>query len=57
MKVLHCRDAGFDCDAVVRAESDDEILDQVRPHTEEAHQVTVDPEMEAQLLTLIRTED
>ena len=25
MKELKCRDAGFDCDAVVRADSEDEV--------------------------------
>lgn len=56
MKVLHCRDAGFDCDAVVRGETDDDILAQVRPHAKEAHQVDVDSGMETQLKPLIRAE-
>jgi predicted small metal-binding protein len=36
MKQLVCRDAGFDCDAVVRAETDEDVLAQVRPHAQEA---------------------
>jgi predicted small metal-binding protein len=52
-KILHCRDAGFDCDAIVRGETVDEILTQVRPHAAQVHGVEVDPAMEAQLRTLV----
>jgi predicted small metal-binding protein len=34
---LNCRDVGFDCEAVVRAESDDEVLVQVAAHAREVH--------------------
>ncbi|MHB1855616.1 MAG: DUF1059 domain-containing protein [Acidimicrobiales bacterium] len=54
MKVLHCRDAGFDCDAIVRGVTADEILAQVRPHAAEVHDTEVTPELEAGLLTLIK---
>jgi predicted small metal-binding protein len=37
---LHCRDVGFDCDAVVTAESDDEILAQVAAHAKAVHGLT-----------------
>ncbi len=53
-KILHCRDAGFDCDAVVEGASTEEILQQVRPHAEAAHGVQVTPELETQLVPLIR---
>ncbi len=53
-KILHCRDAGFDCDAVVRGHSVEEILAQVRPHAAEVHQVQVDEPMERQLQTLVK---
>ena len=36
-KELHCRDIGFDCDAVVMAESEDEILAQVVDHAKSVH--------------------
>jgi predicted small metal-binding protein len=52
-KILHCRDAGFDCDATVRGESTQDILDQVRPHAAQAHQVVVDEPMAEQLEGLI----
>ncbi len=37
---LHCRDVGPDCDAVVTAESEDEILAQVAAHAKEVHGMT-----------------
>ncbi len=36
-KVLKCRDVGFDCDAEVRADSDDEVMTQVAAHAREVH--------------------
>jgi predicted small metal-binding protein len=37
---LRCRDAGFDCDAVVRAESDDEVMAQATEHVRDVHGMT-----------------
>lgn len=37
---LHCRDVGFDCKAVVVAESDDEVLAQVAEHAKSVHRMT-----------------
>lgn len=54
MKQLACKDAGFDCDAVVQADSDEEVMAQVRPHAQTAHGVEVTPEMEQQLTGLVR---
>ncbi len=54
MKVLQCRDAGFDCDAVVHGQTTDDILAEVRPHAEQEHGVQVTPEMEQQLAGLVR---
>lgn len=54
MKELKCRDAGFDCDAVVHGNSTEEVMAQVRPHAEEEHQVEVTPEVEGQLAALVR---
>jgi predicted small metal-binding protein len=34
---LNCRDAGFDCEAVVRAETDDEVMAQAAVHVREVH--------------------
>ncbi len=51
---LACRDAGFDCDAVVEADTDEAVMGQVQPHAQEAHWVEVTPEMERQLAGLVR---
>lgn len=34
---LNCRDVGFDCEAVVRADSDDEVMAQAAVHAREVH--------------------
>ena len=39
-KELRCRDVGPDCDAVVRAESDEEVLVQVADHAKSIHGMT-----------------
>ncbi|MFQ5856412.1 MAG: DUF1059 domain-containing protein [Anaerolineae bacterium] len=56
MKVLRCRDAGFDCDHEIRAESEEEILQQAAEHARTAHNVEVTPEMAEQVKGLIRDE-
>lgn len=56
MKTLHCSDAGFDCKAVVRANTEDEVLQQAAEHARTVHGVTVTPEMAAQIRTLIKDE-
>ncbi|MCO5189989.1 MAG: DUF1059 domain-containing protein [Anaerolineae bacterium] len=35
--VVHCRDVGFDCDGVVKADSEQELLQLVAVHAAEAH--------------------
>ncbi len=54
MKELVCRDAGFDCDAVVQGGSTDEVMAQVAPHAKEVHGVEVTSELQAQLVGLVR---
>ena len=53
VKELKCRDAGFDCDAVVHGETVDDVMAQVGPHAKEAHGADVTPEMAGQLKTLV----
>jgi predicted small metal-binding protein len=52
-KFLHCRDAGFDCDAVVHGDTVEDILAQVRPHAREVHRVEVDDATARRLVTLV----
>jgi predicted small metal-binding protein len=54
MKILHCRDAGFDCEGVIRANSEEEVLNLAAKHAQEVHGVSVTPEMAKQLKMLIR---
>ena len=56
MKTLHCRDAGFNCEGVIRANSEEEVLSQATKHAQDVHGVSVTPEMAEQLKTLIREE-
>ncbi len=56
MKILRCRDAGFDCEHVVRAESEDELLRQVAEHAQTVHGIEVTPELVEQVKSLIREE-
>lgn len=56
MKTLHCSDAGFDCKAVVKANTEEEVLQQAAEHARTVHGITVTPEMAAQIRTLIRDE-
>jgi predicted small metal-binding protein len=35
--VVHCRDVGFDCDGVVKADNEQDLLKQVAEHAQSAH--------------------
>ena len=54
MKKLNCRDVGFDCPGVIRANSEEEVLKQAAQHALDAHGVTVTAEMAVQIKTLIK---
>lgn len=56
MKTLNCRDAGFDCNAQIKAETDEEVLAQAADHASAVHGVTVTPELAEGLKSLIREE-
>jgi len=56
MKTLNCRDAGFDCTAQIKAETDEEVLAQAADHASTVHGVLVTPELAEGLKTLIREE-
>jgi predicted small metal-binding protein len=36
-KEISCRDAGHDCDFMIRSENEDELIDFVKEHAKEAH--------------------
>jgi len=56
MKTLHCSDAGFDCQGVIQAPTEEEVLTQAAQHARDVHQVEVTPELTEQLRTLIKEE-
>ncbi len=44
--VLRCRDIGFDCDGVIKAENEEQLMKRVAEHAGDVHQVTeVTPEL------------
>ena len=56
-KVVRCREVGFDCDGVVRAETEEEVLKQVAAHARTVHNVeTVSEEMVEKVRQVMRDE-
>lgn len=53
MKELRCKDVGFDCPGIVKAETENEVLQLAAKHAQEAHNVTITPEMAEQIKPLI----
>ncbi len=57
MKVVHCRDVGFDCDGVVQAETEAEVLQQVAEHAKTVHNLQeISEEIVAKVRSVIRDE-
>lgn len=57
MKVIHCAEAGFSCDAVVRAETEDEAVAMAVEHAKEVHGISpMPPEVKAKLRALVKDE-
>jgi len=57
MKKLRCRDAGFDCENEIQADTDEEILQQAVEHVQSVHGLAVTPELVEQVKKLIEGED
>ena len=56
-KVIHCRDVGFDCEGVVRADSDEEVIAMAAQHAADVHGVTeLTPEIVDAVKAAIRDE-
>ena len=54
MKELRCRDAGFDCEGVVRGDDDQDVMSQATEHLREVHGITeVDEDTGQRLRSLI----
>ncbi len=53
-RVLHCADAGFECDETMEAETDDEVMSKAAEHAREVHGMTeIDEETGQKLRSLI----
>lgn len=56
-KVVRCRDVGFDCDGVVKAETEEEALKQVAAHAKAVHNIdAVPPELVEKVKKVMRDE-
>lgn len=56
-KVIHCKDVGFDCEGVVRANSDQEVMQLAAEHAKSVHGVKeLTSEMIEKVKSVIRDE-
>lgn len=56
-KVIHCRDVGFDCNGVIRAKTEEEVLQLAVDHAKSEHGITnISPEAAAKIKSVIREE-
>jgi len=54
-KMLRCRDVGLDCDGVIRAETEEELMGKVAEHAKTAHGITeISPELAAKVKAAIK---
>ena len=51
---LKCKDVGFDCPAVVRGPTKEEVLKQAAEHAAKVHNTQVTPELAGKVSVLIR---
>ncbi len=56
-KVISCKDAGYiDCTAVMRGETEEEVLQKAGEHAKAVHNLEVTPELAQQVRALIKDE-
>jgi predicted small metal-binding protein len=56
-KVVNCRDVGFECDGVIRADTEGEALKQVAEHAKEVHNMQeVTPDVVERVRAVMRDE-
>lgn len=54
-KMLRCRDVGVDCDAVIRAETEEELMRKVAEHAKTVHGMTeISPDLAAKVKAAIK---
>ncbi len=58
MKTINCREAGFECDHVVKGETDEEVLKNGMEHAKKDHNMKeedITPEMKEKIKSIIRS--
>ena len=56
--VVHCRDVGFDCNGIVRADTEEDLLQQVAEHAKSTHGLAVvTEEIVEKVKSVIRVEE
>lgn len=56
-KVIHCKDVGFECEGVVKADSEEEVLKMAAEHAKKVHGVSqLTDEMVQKVKSIIRDE-
>lgn len=58
MKTINCREAGFDCDHIVKGETEEDVMKNGAEHAMEAHgmkEADITPEMKQKIRGLIRS--
>jgi predicted small metal-binding protein len=54
-KMLRCSDVGIECDAVIQAETEDELMQKVVKHAKDIHSITeITPEIAAKVKAAIQ---
>lgn len=58
MLTLKCSDAGFNCDYIINADNEDEIMDNVKEHASKVHGIStesMDPQLIQKIKSLIKS--
>lgn len=58
MKTINCREAGFDCDHIVKGETEEDVMKNGAEHAMEAHgmkEEDITPEMKQKIRGLIHS--
>ena len=56
-RVLNCRDAGFDCDARLVSDNDEDLVRQAADHLRTAHGMEAPPNLADQVRAIAHDED
>jgi predicted small metal-binding protein len=56
-KIIHCKDAGFECAGVIRANTEDEAMQMAAEHAKSVHGMReITPEVAAKVKSVMRDE-